>query len=189
MEVLRFFSNNNDEFIDIDDYFVFCSFFGIGDAIVKNVEKFPLKKDDASYNNSSLENNWIRMIKCDQSLLKLMENQNDEAWAFCFSSEPGICLLLRKNECCILQTQIFFDAIDNSYSVGTSFEGVKKFTHINDLVFSYLKFDLGNLLSTRFNPSIISVPADFLHMNFQKKNDIIDDDFKVDDEKVDLFDF
>lgn len=188
LDVLHFFSNNNDEFIDIDDYFVFCSFFGVGGAIVQNVEKFPLKKDEVCYNNSNLENNWIKMIKCDQSLLKLMENQNNETWVFCFSSEPGIYLLLRKNDCCILQTQIFFDVIDNSYSIGTSFEGVKKFAHINELIFSFLKFDLGNLLSTRFTPSVISVPADFLHLNFQKKNGF-DEDIKMDDDKVDLFDF
>ena len=166
LAALSFFSNDNGEIIDIDDYFVFCSFFGFDEAIIQNIENLPFDNDGVPFVcEANLQNSWFKMVKFDQPLLSLIENHLTDTWILCFSNEPGIYLLLNKKANCILQTQIFFDALDNSYCIGTSAEGIKKFISLNDLIFFYLKLDLQNLLNINLNSLLVSLPADFLQFN------------------------
>ncbi|KAK8882178.1 hypothetical protein M9Y10_044818 [Tritrichomonas musculus] len=172
--ILQFFSNNNIELIDIDDYFVFCVFFGIGGTMIYNIEKLPFEHevelDIQEYlNTTGIEktNNWFELNKYDQTLLKLMMNQRDDVWTLCFSNEPGIYILINKSGNCLFQTKVCFDALDNSYSIGTSNEGIKKFLSLNDLI-SFLNLKFSNHLNTELHLNSINVPADFLHFNLQE---------------------
>lgn len=179
LAALCFFSNDNSKIIDIDDYFCFCSFFGFSSSIVQNIANIPFESGrEISIEESDLKDRWLKMIKYDQTLLKLLENQTNETWTLCFSNEPGIYLLLNKNES-IFQTQIFFDSLDNSYYIGTCSEGVKKFELLNDLVLTFLNLDLDNQLNIDLTPSIFSVPADCLHFKFQEKSEF-DEIFQFD---------
>ena len=60
---LSFFSNDNDEIIDIDDYFLFCSFFRFSAEIIQNIENLPFDNDEVFIVcEANLKSSWFKMV-------------------------------------------------------------------------------------------------------------------------------
>lgn len=152
--ILKFFSNNSD-FIDINGYYIFCSFFGIKEKnnVLQTINQFPLQSQ-GQFNKDW--DHWMVLSRSSPILEKcLLDQNNQSAWIVTLSNEPGEFLLLRKMDRYIAQTKLYFDCLDNVYYTKMSLGPNKTYSSLNSIIRDYLNLELRNLMEVELLNSLV----------------------------------
>lgn len=164
LQILLSFFAHDEELIDVDNFFLFSCFFGIGKASIELINKFPLFIEEYS---SEPDNGWLNLVNASPSLIALFRKQPAWTWCLALSDEPGMFLLLINVEGYTTQTEIYFDTLQSIYFILTSQGGIETFHSLDEIVFDHVGLNRECIINLNPNIPKIDVPIDMIDHNLQ----------------------